>query len=406
MSTNIPSTAPPADAQEHQEPRNTAIASAEPSSPSLSSPPPMATAIANSPPATATASPPATTFTTTSPQDLHQSAPQESVDVPPADPRLATLKAMFPDFDDVLLLSVLESVGGNQDQAIDSLLGMSDPEYRSDARPQEPVLSQTELDEQFARQLYMQDEQQYHQQRVQWEAQQQRPRPARQSSQASGDRDVMTEVSEQFKTIAETGRKTFGSIVSKVKAKISEYDQQRSVSRVDHDIIVFHLRWPSLVRQPQGQPSSQGNYYGPGTGSQPTNPAQPPTTNQQYQAYQQDAPSQSQAQQPAFYDPNPQPSSPINLELSQPKPQPQSPTIDVKDAKEPQGYDMSSAAETAAPPATGSGSGLDSGKLGLLPKRPVSLLRKSPPPTKPSDSDDELEYVENPFEESHSTGRK
>lgn len=40
-------------------------------------------------------------------------------------------------------------------------------------------------------------------------------------------------------------------------------------------------------------------------------------------------------------------------------------------------------------------------KLGMLPKRPVSLLRDSPQPTrKPDDDDeDELEYVENPFEE-------
>ena len=39
-------------------------------------------------------------------------------------------------------------------------------------------------------------------------------------------------------------------------------------------------------------------------------------------------------------------------------------------------------------------------KIGLLPKRPVSLLTtSSPPATRPSDDDDELEYVENPFEE-------
>lgn len=39
-------------------------------------------------------------------------------------------------------------------------------------------------------------------------------------------------------------------------------------------------------------------------------------------------------------------------------------------------------------------------KIGLLPKRPVSLLNtNTPPATRPSDEDDELEYVENPFEE-------
>jgi hypothetical protein len=40
-------------------------------------------------------------------------------------------------------------------------------------------------------------------------------------------------------------------------------------------------------------------------------------------------------------------------------------------------------------------------KLGLLPKRPVSLLREQTPsqPSRRDDSDDELEYTENPFEE-------
>lgn len=41
-------------------------------------------------------------------------------------------------------------------------------------------------------------------------------------------------------------------------------------------------------------------------------------------------------------------------------------------------------------------------KIGLLPKRPVSLLNtNSPPATRPSDDDDDLEYVENPFEDAH-----
>jgi len=56
---------------------------------------------------------------------------------------------MFPDYDDLILCivlcsftlfninisrsqSVLQSSGGNQDRAIDTLLGMSDPEYRSE----------------------------------------------------------------------------------------------------------------------------------------------------------------------------------------------------------------------------------------------------------------------------------
>lgn len=41
------------------------------------------------------------------------------------------------------------------------------------------------------------------------------------------------------------------------------------------------------------------------------------------------------------------------------------------------------------------------GKIGMLPKRPVSLLPdpSAPTPKHDDDDDDELEYAENPFEE-------
>lgn len=41
---------------------------------------------------------------------------------------------------DLCRQSVLDSVGGNQDRAIDALLGMSDPEYKSETRVEEPVV--------------------------------------------------------------------------------------------------------------------------------------------------------------------------------------------------------------------------------------------------------------------------
>ncbi|EEB89557.1 hypothetical protein MPER_12327 [Moniliophthora perniciosa FA553] len=307
----------------------------------------------------------------------------------PSEPQIAGLKAMFPDFDDAILQSVLASVRGNQDQAIDMLLGMSDPNYKSEPRSpqQQRVLSQEELDEQFARSLFMQeqDEQQRYQQ-ARWEAQQQRPTaPGRRSSQNTGGGDMMADVQEQFKYIAETGRKTFGNIMSKVKAKISEFDQQR-----------------------QGQSSAtHPTYGGAGSDTYPYDSVQTPDPNQQYQAYRPHQPP-SQAQQPAFYDPNPQSSSPINHTP------PQGFTT-TNAVSETHGYDVSSSppassTTTPRPPATGTGSGIDGGKLGLLPKRPVSLLAQSPPPgdnankTKRPDDDDELEYVENPFEEG--SGRK
>lgn len=58
-----------------------------------------------------------------------------------------------------------------------------------------------------------------------------------------------------------------------------------------------------------------------------------------------------------------------------------------------------------APRAGGFGTGatpIDGNKLGLLPKRPVSLLRPSDgatPMQRKESEDEELEYVENPFED-------
>lgn len=60
------------------------------------------------------------------PQQGEQQHPAE-----PVNPALAPLKAMFPDFDDAVMQSVLDSVNGNQDAAVDVLLGMSDPDYVS-----------------------------------------------------------------------------------------------------------------------------------------------------------------------------------------------------------------------------------------------------------------------------------
>jgi hypothetical protein len=52
-----------------------------------------------------------------------------NADVLGSDPAIASLHAMFPDFDLLVLQSVLEATGGDKDQAVDSLLAMSDPEY-------------------------------------------------------------------------------------------------------------------------------------------------------------------------------------------------------------------------------------------------------------------------------------
>ncbi|KAK7470873.1 hypothetical protein VKT23_002289 [Stygiomarasmius scandens] len=287
----------------------------------------------------------------------------------PIDPKVSALRAMFPDFDDAVLISVLDSVGGDQDRAIDVLLGMNDPDYHSELPPQEPVLSQTELDERLARQLYLEDEQRQQQRQAAWEAQQRPqgrwgPNTGSQSSTNTGERDTMTEFGEQFNKFAETGKKTLGNIFSRVKAKIQEFDQPR----------------PN-----QGTPSTS-NLNNSGAESQG-----------QYQSQ-----SHQQHQQPAYYDPNPQAQSsppPNSTAAAQGYDATPSPSVAVE---------SNGVSEIPRPPATGSGSGIDTGKLGLLPKRPVSLLRPDNPSsqtqsqTRRDDDDDDLEYAENPFEE----GRK
>ncbi|KAF7357798.1 CUE domain-containing protein [Mycena venus] len=287
------------------------------------------------------------------------------------DARLGVLRAMFPDFDDSLLQSVLDSVQGDTDRAIDALLGMSDPDYQGEHVPQQArPQTQEELDEQLARTLMLEDERSAHAWRVQQPPpQQQRPEARRQGSTGAPEKDTMQEFQEQFNKFAESGKKTLGTLFSKVKAKIQEFDQ------------------------PAGQSSSGANatYGGVGGDTYPYEANQHPYPARQQQAQAQ-AQSQAQAQMPAYYDPN---------------------AGDV-DASPPgsasAGYDVGAPREmgagaTPGPPSTQSGAPpIDGGKLGMLPKRPVSLLRTNSPPSAttgapPSSDDDDLEYAENPFEE-------
>ncbi|KAF7315864.1 CUE domain-containing protein [Mycena indigotica] len=301
----------------------------------------------------------------------------EAVTEPPrqrelvVDERLGGLRAMFPDFDDSLLQSVLDSVNGNTDRAIDALLGMSDPDYQSEqpqAPPPMPTQSHEELDAQLARSLAMEDERE----RSAWPPQHQqqgRPEPPRRPSDGQ-ERDTMQEITQQFNKIAESGRRTFGTFFNKVKAKIQELDQ------------------PGDSNVGYGNPNENPYMHqvpAPGAGA---------GRHAQQAYYQQQRQAQEQATMPAYYDPNATstdhaPNAGYDTEpVSMPAPSGATPT----------------------PPSTNPGAPpIDAGKLGMLPKRPVSLLRTNPPPpgtssgAPPSSDDDELEYAENPFEDK---GRK
>ncbi|KAI0039766.1 hypothetical protein FA95DRAFT_1684134 [Auriscalpium vulgare] len=286
-----------------------------------------------------------------------------------ADPQIASLHAIFPDFDAALLQSVLESVGGNEDRAVDALLGMSDPEHVPTAAPPpnpnpQRTLTQEELDEEFARQLMLQDEQEYQQRRqapLAYTPRAGRPQglpPAADPERApgaDGQKDTMADVQEHISRIAETGKRTFSSLVSKVKAKVQEFDQARNT--------------------PQGQgPSSAA-------GTQPSwgTPGGQPGLDRHAQA--------------AYYAPRAPADAPPAASASANSANAPAPRPSLAPAE---------GGATPPPPSTSPGRpNIDAGKIGLLPKRPVSLVGAGAGAAgrQPDDEDDELEYVENPFEE-------
>ncbi|KAJ2926745.1 hypothetical protein H1R20_g10342, partial [Candolleomyces eurysporus] len=315
--------------------------------------------------------------------------------VPAGDPRVAELKAMFPDYDDAVLLTILESANGNQESALEILLGMSDPNYKPDpnafAAPPAPTMTQEELDEQLARRLMLEEQDQ----QVRWQQQAYGPRrqnsrpydqgydsPASPPAQGGpGGRDTMTEIQDSLTKAAEVGKKTIGGLFTRVKAKIQEFEQGRSNTN--------QSQWaggydPQQQQQPYPQQAPYAQYHGS------AGAASPP--------------------QASYYDPN-VPSPVISEQTFSPPSRTPAPAV--------QGYDASPTSTPATapspPPATSSTTGassvpppasnaapIDGGKLGLLPKRPVSLVRETPQPRRSYDSDDGLEYAENPFEEQNS----
>ena len=111
-----------------------------------------------------------------------------------------------------------------------------------------------DLDEQLARQLLLDDQEQHrqHQQQrrhatgnswprrgdeqVPYQARQQAPDHGRPVQEDEGRTDFQ-EIQRTMGQIAESGKRTFSSIVSRVKAKINEYEQSRCVS-YSHPVLV------------------------------------------------------------------------------------------------------------------------------------------------------------------------
>ncbi|EJU04347.1 hypothetical protein DACRYDRAFT_20909 [Dacryopinax primogenitus] len=304
----------------------------------------------------------------------------------PADPRIAPLQAMFPDFDQTVLSSVLNACDGNPDQAIETLLGMSDPSYV----PQETAQSrnQTELDEQLAQRLMLEEEEnaarsgraipggqsQIH---VPYLPRQNAPRRGnppqdgeyRTSGTGQGQGGTWggvdtAHIQDQFNKFAESGKKTFSSLFSKIKQKVQEFDKptdesdptnrpvnasewNQSAARgaVNSEADDFTLRSAA----PQGS-KPQGYTVGKGP-FQP--PAGPP-----------------------------------------PKPAATRGGLTIREPSNDSSHPAIGSSSSAPPPAQ-----VDvSGKINLLPKRPVALGAGSNTAARKEDEDD-LEYVENPFED-------
>ncbi|KAA1471794.1 hypothetical protein DENSPDRAFT_837878 [Dentipellis sp. KUC8613] len=304
-----------------------------------------------------------------------------------ADPQVASLHAIFPDFDAETLHSILASVGGDQDAAVDALLGMSDPNYVPTTQPSQPMSrTQTELDEEFARQLLIQDEQEAQSRRRGAQSFPFQPRqhgPAHPhpptNSPPAQERDTMTEMQEQFSKIAESGKRTFSSLVSKVKAKVQEFDQQRNAQGSSE--ARTQPSWGASSGPQNVDRHSQQAYYAP------TN-AEPYPRRSSVGLEYEDAPYRGAPLAPA-----PKPASPAAV--------PDDPTKITPGSGIPQ-----ESSATPPPPRTSSGpppSNIDAGKFGLLPKRPVSLIPTEQPAhtVRGDDDSEELEYVENPFEEGH-----
>ena len=258
-------------------------------------------------------------------------------------------------------------MGGDQHLAVDALLAMSDPDHvpvpqqaaateqpsqvrhiiqtststkltylptcllvlRTPHTPHTPPLplstkaEQTQLDEEFARQLLLEDEQQYARDQIALRQQQQQeqmrqfpyaqrrgshptiPRgdAVQQQPQPQPQRDTMSDMQEQFSKIAEStyrfppshpleilscaplmalighsphrahgtycdifsfyfvaGKRTFSSLVSKVKAKVQEFDQQRYAGSLPSPPVTHSFTHTSTFYRntPNTEPSGSG----------------------------------------------------------------------------------------------------------------------------------------------------
>ncbi|ADV19892.1 hypothetical protein I305_00388 [Cryptococcus gattii E566] len=388
---------------------------------------------------------------------------------PDANPKVFELHAMFPTVELSVIELVLETCGGSTDRAIEQLLAMSDPNFKPDELKVAKQDHQVDLDAEFARSLQLQDEEEYRTSRSRYEAAhgsanstmsqgelpyQPRVRRSRPSqpqgfsqpevdsrfveyeSRKDGENPPgMLYMEERLEKLAEAGKQTFNSFLSRAKQKYSEFQAaqaQRSSAqgygggqgqRQEYDYSGYGSAAPGGGR---GGEQSRGHSFGSnarshspsisGTESISSQSTADPTPPQSRRPTQSQAPvsQQSKRWQPsdAYDDPLPPRSTSVPHQIE------------------------------VAPSRTNVGSPdkgkIDPAKLGILPKKRVDLMSTSPsasshlksenksddddpnpslpngslmsriPPTPPAETtmykledsdDDELEYTKNPFDE-------
>ncbi|WVO17456.1 hypothetical protein L204_105148 [Cryptococcus depauperatus] len=161
-------------------------------------------------------------------------------------PKVNELRAMFPTIELSVIELVLETCNGSTDRSIEQLLGMTDPNFKPDELGGTRLDHQVDLDADFARSLQMQDEEEYRRGQQQYEAAhgsstrqlpyQPRVRRTRPSHPPQGDDQHSAEheargdnppgllqMEDKIERFAEAGKQTFTSLLSKAKAKYSEF---------------------------------------------------------------------------------------------------------------------------------------------------------------------------------------
>ncbi|KIJ60006.1 hypothetical protein HYDPIDRAFT_190188 [Hydnomerulius pinastri MD-312] len=274
------------------------------------------------------------------PQPLQSQPQPPQTEGAVTDPRIAPLKGMFPDFDDAVILSVLESTNNDPDRALDVLLGMNDPSYVPPPPP--PAANQ---------------------QRAPTSPPSLSSQPTPRLSQEALDEQLAQ------------GQRGDEAPKSYYDPNARGYDLYGGGDGEDED----PFNPPGAFSTSPSNANTASNAIGPSANAKDTTPTRtPPPTSAGSSTY--------------------VPPASWNTRASSP------PVSSVQ-----------------RPPSTGSGSpgGVDFSKLGLLPKRPISLVRPQSPPGRAasssppfsaaahpmarahsgSEDDDELEYVENPFEE-------